>query len=151
MDYVRAVGFRIAAKHPDRVSGLIVQNGNAYDEGIDNDFWKPIKKYWRDPSSEHRDALRGLLTRDATIWQYTSGTRDPSVISPDNWNIDQALLDRVGNQEIQLDLFLSYGSNPPLYRQWQEYFRKHQPPTLIVWERTMRSSPLKVLIPTNAI
>jgi len=133
MDYGAPIGFRIAAKHPERISGLIVQNGNAYDEGIDNDFWKPIKKYWRDPSSENRNALRGLLTRDATIWQYTSGTRDSSLVSPDNWNIDQALLDRDGNQEIQLDLFLSYGSNPPLYPQWQEYFRKFQPPTLIVW------------------
>ena len=133
MDYGAPVGFRIAAKHPERISGLIIQNGNAYDEGIDNEFWKPIKQYWRNPSTENRNALRGLLTRDATIWQYTSGTRDSSLVSPDNWNIDQALLDRDGNQEIQLDLFLSYGSNPPLYPKWQEYFRKHQPPTLIVW------------------
>lgn len=133
MDYGAPVGFRIAAKHPERISGLIIQNGNAYDEGIDNEFWKPIKQYWRNPSTENRNALRGLLTRDATIWQYTSGTRDSSLVSPDNWNIDQPLLDRDGNQEIQLDLFLSYGSNPPLYPKWQEYFRKHQPPTLIVW------------------
>jgi len=133
MDYGAPVGFRIAAKHPERISGLIIQNGNAYDEGIDNEFWKPIKQYWRNPSTENRNALRGLLTRDATIWQYTSGTQDSSLVSPDNWNIDQALLDRDGNQEIQLDLFLSYGSNPPLYPKWQEYFRKHQPPTLIVW------------------
>ena len=133
MDYGAPVGFRIAAKHPDRVSGLIVQNGNAYDEGIDNEFWEPIKKYWRDSSAENREALRGLLTADATKWQYTFGARDPSVISPDNWIVDQALLDRPGNQEIQLDLFLSYGSNPPLYPEWQQYFRDHQPPTLIVW------------------
>ncbi|HBE69372.1 MAG TPA: hydrolase [Planctomycetaceae bacterium] len=133
MDYGAPIGLRIAAKHPERVSGLIIQNGNAYDEGIDNDFWKPIKKYWNDASQENRDALRGLLTRDATRWQYTSGVRDETKISPDNWNVDQALLDRPGNQEIQLDLFLSYGSNPPLYPEWQAYFRKHQPPTLIVW------------------
>ncbi len=133
MDYGAPIGFRIATQHPDRISGLIIQNGNAYDEGIDNEFWEPIKDYWREPSTANRNALRGLLTRDATIWQYTSGTRDPSAISPDNWNLDQALLDRAGNQEIQLDLFLSYGSNPPLYPQWQDYFRAHQPPTLVVW------------------
>ncbi|MCR9296098.1 MAG: alpha/beta hydrolase [bacterium] len=133
MDYGAPIGFRIAAEHPERVTGLIIQNGNAYDEGIDNDFWKPIKKYWNENTPQNRDALRSLLTREATRWQYTSGVRDESKISPDNWNIDQALLDRLGNQEIQLDLFLSYGSNPPLYPKWQAYFRQHQPPTLIVW------------------
>jgi pimeloyl-ACP methyl ester carboxylesterase len=133
MDYGAPIGYRLAAKHPERVTALIVQNGNAYDEGLDNDFWKPIKEYWADPQPSKRDALRGLLTREATIWQYTNGVRNPQVISPDNWNVDQPLLDRPGNAEIQLDLFLSYGSNPPLYPQWQAYFRKHQPPTLIVW------------------
>lgn len=133
MDYGAPIGFRIAAKHPERVTGLIIQNGNAYDEGIDNEFWKPIKKYWNQNTAENRDALRALLSRDATIWQYTHGARDASSISPDNWNVDQPLLDRDGNQEIQLDLFYSYGSNPPLYPQWQAYLRKHQPPTLIVW------------------
>lgn len=133
MDYGAPVGYRTAASHPERVSGLIVQNGNAYEEGLDNDFWKPIKAYWADRSPGHRDALRGLLKRDATIWQYTNGVRNKEVISPDTWNIDQPLLDRPGNDEIQLDLFLSYGSNPPLYPKWQEYFRQHQPPTLIVW------------------
>ena len=133
MDYGAPIGFRIAAKHPERISGLVIQNGNAYDEGIDNDFWKPIKKYWVDDSKENRDSLRGLLNRDATRWQYTTGTRNPNAISPDNWNIDQPLLDRPGNQEIQLDLFYSYGSNPPLYPQWQAYLREHQPPTLIAW------------------
>ena len=133
MDYGAPVGFRIAAKHPERVQGLIVQNGNAYVEGIDNPFWEPVKKYWKEPTKENREPLRMILTKDATRWQYTNGTRDETKISPDNWNIDQALLDRPGNQEIQLDLFLSYGSNPPLYPSWQAYFRKHQPPTLIVW------------------
>ncbi len=133
-DYGAPIGYRLASKHPERVTALIVQNGNAYDEGIDNDFWKPIKVYWADPSNpEKRAALRGLLTRDATMWQYTHGVRNVAAISPDTWNLDQPLLDRPGNQEIQLDLFLSYGTNPPLYPQWQAYFRKHQPPTLIVW------------------
>lgn len=133
MDYGAPVGLRLAAKHPERVQTLIVQNGNAYDEGIDNEFWKPIKAYWKDRSKEKGDALRSLLTLDATKWQYTHGVRNSETISPDTWGHVQPLLDRPGNQEIQLALFYSYGSNPPLYPQWQEYFRKHQPPTLIVW------------------
>lgn len=141
-DYGAPVGYRLAAKHPDRVTALIVQNGNAYDEGIDNDFWKPIKAYWADPTnSPKRDALRGLLSREATIWQYTHGVRNKETISPDTWNVDQPLLDRPGNNEIQLDLFLSYGSNPRLYPAWQAYFRKHQPPTLIVWGKNDQIFP----------
>ncbi len=133
-DYGAPIGLRLASKHPERVTALIVQNGNAYDEGIANDFWNPVKAYWAEPDNmERREALRSLLTREATAWQYTHGTRNPEVISPDNWNVDQPLLDRPGNQEIQLDMFLSYGSNPPLYPAWQAYFRMHQPPTLIVW------------------
>jgi len=142
MDYGAPVGYRIAAKHPERVTALIVQNGNAYDEGIDNDFWKPIKAYWADPTNPgKRDALRGLLTRDATIWQYTHGVRNKESITPDTWNVDQPLLDRPGNNDIQLDLFLSYGSNPPLYPQWQDYFRKHQPPTLVAWGKNDQIFP----------
>ncbi len=133
MDYGAPVGFRLAVKHPERVQALIVQNGNAYEEGIDNDFWKPIKAYWKDRSREKGDGLRSLLTLDATKWQYTNGVRHVETISPDTWGHVQPLLDRPGNQEIQLALFLSYGSNPPLYPEWQEYLRKHQPPTLIVW------------------
>jgi pimeloyl-ACP methyl ester carboxylesterase len=111
-----------------------VQNGNAYDEGLDNDFWKPIKAYWNEPTSgERRDALRKLLTYDATRWQYTVGVKDPELVSPDGAAHDQFLMDRPGNVEIQLDLLLSYGSNPPLYPQWQAYFREHQPPMLIAW------------------
>ncbi|MCL4104674.1 UNVERIFIED_CONTAM: hypothetical protein GTU68_004628 [Idotea baltica] len=132
MDYGAPVGFRLAAKHPERVESFIIQNGNAYDEGLLG-FWDPIKVYWKDASTKNRDALRGLLTIDATRWQYTEGVRDVTAISPDNWNVDQRKLDREGNNEIQLNLFLSYGSNPPLYPEWQAYFRKHQPPTLIVW------------------
>lgn len=132
-DYGAPVGFRIASARPGRITGLIVQNGNAYDEGIDNDFWKPIKKYWAEPTEANRAALAGVPTLDVTRWQYTHGVRDVEAISPDAWTIDQAGLDRPGNKDIQLDLFLSYGSNPPLYPKWQQYFRDHQPPTLIVW------------------
>jgi pimeloyl-ACP methyl ester carboxylesterase len=133
MDYGAPVGFRLAVRRPERVQALIVQNGNAYDEGIDNDFWKPIKAYWKDRSQEKGDGLRSLLTLDATKWQYTHGVRNVETISPDTWGHVQPLLDRPGNQEIQLALFHSYGSNPPLYPQWQEYLRQHQPPTLVVW------------------
>ncbi|MFT4641178.1 MAG: pimeloyl-ACP methyl ester carboxylesterase [Verrucomicrobiales bacterium] len=132
MDYGAPVGFRLATKNPDRIDSLIIQNGNAYDEGL-REFWKPLKAYWNEQSTENADALRGFLTLEATKWQYTAGTRDPETISPDNWTIDQALLDRPGNQEIQLAMFLDYGSNPRLYPKWQEYLRTHQPPTLIVW------------------
>ena len=155
MDYGAPVGFRIAVNHPERVQTLIIQNGNAYDEGIDNNFWEPIKAYWKSrsahnqgldndfwknvkaaynkPSMSNEDALRFLFTIGATKWQYTNGIRNTETISPDTWNEDQRLLDRPGNQEIQLQLFYSYGSNPPLYPEWQAYFRKNQPPTLIVW------------------
>ena len=155
MDYGAPVGFRLAAAHPERVESLIIQNGNAYVEGIDNDFWEPIKEYWKDrnainkgldndwwknvkaaykkPNMSNDEALRFLTTLGATQWQYTNGVRDPETISPDNWHVTQRLLDRPGNVEIQLQLFYDYGSNPPLYPEWQAYFRKHQPRTLIVW------------------
>ena len=133
-DYGAPVGYRLASAHPERITAIVVQNGNAYEEGIDNDFWKPVKAYWQQPTSlEKRNALRGLLTYDATKWQYTHGVPHPELVSPDGPAHDQFLLDRPRNDEIQLDLFLSYGSNPPLYPQWQEYFRRHQPPMLIVW------------------
>jgi pimeloyl-ACP methyl ester carboxylesterase len=135
-DYGAPVGYRLASRHPERVTAIVVQNGNAYDEGLENDFWKPLKAYWREPSSpEKRDALRAFLKVEATRWQYTHGVPQPEFVSPDGWTTDQYLLDRGGNDEIQLDLFLSYGSNPPLYPQWQEYFRRHQPPVLIAWGR----------------
>jgi pimeloyl-ACP methyl ester carboxylesterase len=133
MDYGAPIGYRIAAKHPERVQSIIVQNGNAYEEGIDNPFWESVKAYWVDRSEHNRNALRSILTIDATKWQYTNGVRNVESISPDTWNHVQPLLDRPGNAEIQLDLFYSYGSNPPLYPQWQEYFRTHQPPMLIAW------------------
>jgi pimeloyl-ACP methyl ester carboxylesterase len=132
MDYGAPIGYRIAAKYPERVQALIVQNGNAYEEGL-REFWEPIKAYWQDRSPENADKLRHLFTLEATKWQYTNGVRNLEAIDPDTWNLDQPFLDRPGNEEIQLALFYSYGTNPPLYPQWQEYFRKYQPPTLIVW------------------
>ena len=133
MDYGAPIGFRIAAKHPERIKRLIIQNGNAYDEGL-RDFWKPIKAYWKDKTPENAKVLAdNLLTIGATQWQYTNGTRNKETISPDNWIVDQAKLDRPGNKEIQLELFYSYGSNPALYPKWQAYFRKYQPATLLLW------------------
>lgn len=132
MDYGAPVGFRLAAKHPERISALIVQNGNAYDEGIQK-FWEPIQKYWTSGAKEDREAIRWLTSLKATKWQYTNGVPDTSLVSPDTWTHDQALLDRPGNQEIQLDLFYDYRTNIPLYPAWQAYFRKHQPPTLVLW------------------
>jgi pimeloyl-ACP methyl ester carboxylesterase len=139
-DYGAPIGFRIAAAHPERIRGLIIQNGNAYDEGL-REFWKPLKAYWADPSSKNRATLAASLNMTTLKWQYTHGVRDPSLISPDNWVHDGALLERPGNKDIQLDLFLSYGSNPPLYPRWQEYFRVHQPRTLIVWGKNDQIFP----------
>lgn len=135
MDYGAPVGYRLATAHPERVTGLIVQNGNAYEEGIDNDFWAPVKKYWRSESKEDGDALRQFLTLEGTKWQFQNGTRNPDSISPDNWLVVQPLLDRPGNQEVQLALFLDYRSNVARYPEWQQYFRDHQPPTLLLWAK----------------
>ena len=141
-DYGAPVGYRLAVAHPERITAIVVQNGNAYDEGLDNDFWKPFKAYWKEPTSQaKRDAMRVALTYDATRWQYTHGVRDPELVSPDGAAHDQFLLDRPGNDEIQLDLFLSYGSNPPLYPKWQAYFREHQPPMLIAWGKNDKIFP----------
>jgi pimeloyl-ACP methyl ester carboxylesterase len=141
-DYGAPVGYRLASAHPGRVTALVVQNGNAYAEGLDNDFWKPIKAYWADPTNPaKREALRGFTKPDATKWQYTHGVPRPELVSPDGWTHDQHLLDRPGNADVQLDLFLSYGSNPPLYPKWQAYFRTHQPPTLIVWGKNDQIFP----------
>ncbi|MGH8522158.1 MAG: alpha/beta fold hydrolase [Gammaproteobacteria bacterium] len=132
MDYGAPIGFRLASKDPDRVTALIVQNGNAYNEGLQQ-FWDPIKAYWTTGGSIEREAIRWLTSIRATKWQYTNGVNDASLVSPDTWTVDQALLDRPGNAEIQLDLFYDYRTNIPLYPQWQTYFRKHKPPTLVVW------------------
>jgi pimeloyl-ACP methyl ester carboxylesterase len=132
MDYGAPVGWRIALAHPERIKGFVVQNGNAYEEGL-KAFWDPIRQYWNDGSDKSRDSLRALLTLDTTIFQYTDGVADRTRIAPENWIHDQALLDRAGNDEIQLDLFFDYGSNLPLYPKVQAYFREFQPPMLIVW------------------
>jgi len=132
MDYGAPIGYRLALAHPERVQALIVQNGNAYTEGL-GAFWDPIKAYWADGSQAKRDALASLLTLETTKFQYLDGMSDAARISPDNWMIDQALLDRPGNSDIQLDLLHDYGSNVPLYPAFQAFFRQHQPPTLIVW------------------
>jgi pimeloyl-ACP methyl ester carboxylesterase len=132
MDYGAPVGWRLALKHPDRITGLIVQNGNAYGEGL-KAFWDPIKKYWDDNAEDSRNALRKLFTLETTRFQYTDGVSDASRISPDNWTHDQPLLDRPGNNDIQLDLFYDYRTNLPLYPKVQEWLRQRQPPTLVVW------------------
>jgi pimeloyl-ACP methyl ester carboxylesterase len=132
MDYGAPIGFRLAAKYPERVQSLIVQNGNAYDEGL-KDFWIPIKKYWNKNSLENGKPLEGFHAPDGLIWQYTHGVRNPETISPDNWNVDLNHLRRDENNEIQLAMFYDYRTNVPLYPSWQKYFRTHQPPTLIVW------------------
>lgn len=132
MDYGAPVGWRLALKHPDQVTALIVQNGNAYDEGL-KEFWDPIKKYWDQKTDENAKPLLKLFTLETTKFQYTDGIDDVTRISPDNWVHDQALLDRPGNADIQLDMMYDYRTNLPLYPKIQEYFRKHQPPTLIVW------------------
>jgi pimeloyl-ACP methyl ester carboxylesterase len=132
MDYGAPVGYRLALLHPERVTGLIVQNGNAYTEGL-REFWEPIKAYWGSGSSEHREALRAGTTFDATRWQYIDGVHDASRIDPAAWVHDQAKLDRPGNVEIQLDLFYDYRKNVDLYPRFQKFFRERKPPTLIVW------------------
>jgi pimeloyl-ACP methyl ester carboxylesterase len=139
-DYGAPIGFRITTKHPDWIEALIIQNGNAYEEGL-KDFWIPIKAYWQNRSKENEAELRKFLTIDGTKWQYTHGVRSIEAISPDNWLVDQPLLDRPGNDKIQLQLFYSYQTNLPLYPQWHEYFRKHQPPTLIAWGKNDQIFP----------
>tara|TARA_R110000772_G_scaffold88611_3_gene183963 strand:- start:625 stop:1611 length:987 start_codon:yes stop_codon:yes gene_type:complete len=132
MDYGAPIGFRIASKYPERVESLIIQNGNAYDEGL-RDFWIPIKKYWNDYTVENGKPLEGFHSPDGLKWQYTHGVKDVATISPDNWNIDLQHLTRAENNEIQLAMFYDYRTNVPLYPKWQKYFRDYQPPTLIVW------------------
>lgn len=132
MDYGAPVGYRLALKHPERVSALIVQNGNAYDAGL-RTFWDPVKAYWASGATAQREALAHLVTLDLTRFQYTDGVKDVTRVSPDNWIHDQALLDRPGNKDIQLDLLYDYRTNVPLYPQFQQFFRERRPPTLIVW------------------
>jgi pimeloyl-ACP methyl ester carboxylesterase len=131
-DYGAPVGFRLALAHPERITAVISQNGNAYEEGL-SQGWNPIQKYWKQPTPANRDALREFLKPEATKAQYLYGVRDSTLVAPECYELDSALLARPGNDDIQLDLFLDYASNVALYPRFQEYFRTKQPPTLAVW------------------
>ena len=133
-DYGAPIGYRIASAHPERISGIVVQNGNAYLDGLPDAYWKPIKAYWADPSPQARERIaKAALTLDGFKSQYLIGVKDPTVISPDTWTLDLASLNRPGNKDAQLDLLLDYQNNLKLYPKWQEYFRTSQPPMLIAW------------------
>lgn len=131
-DYGAPVGLRLALAHPERVTALISQNGNAYEEGLSNG-WSPIQRYWKEPTEANRAALREFLTPESTKWQYLHGTPDETLVAPEAYLLDSALLARPGNDEIQLDLFLDYASNIRLYPKFQEYFRTQRPPLLAIW------------------
>ena len=131
-DYGAPTGFRLAVRHPERITAIISQNGNAYEEGL-SDGWKPIRAYWQNPSPANREALRAFLTPETTHWQYTHGVTDRAAVSPDGQNLDNFYLARPGADEVQLDLFGDYKSNIELYPSFQEYFRTHKPPLLAVW------------------
>ncbi len=132
MDYGAPIGYRIASKYPERVEALIVQNGNAYDEGL-TDFWNPLRKYWNNHSYENGKPLEQFHSLEGIKWQYTHGVQNPETINPDNWHIDLQHINRPENNEIQLALFYDYRTNVKSYPEWQQYLRTHQPPTLIVW------------------
>ena len=140
MDYGAPVGYRLFADAPEKVTGFIIQNGNAYEEGLP-EFWDPIRAYWADPSEENAGPLRAFLGIEGTKWQFTHGTRNPDAISPDNYWHVQYLLDRPGNAEVQLELFYDYRTNLTLYPEWQALFREHQPPALVVWGKNDQIFP----------
>src|SRR5499427_2220188 len=132
-DYGAPVGFRLAVAHPERVTAIVSQNGNAYKEGL-SDAWDPIRRYWAEPTTKNREVVRdALLTFEGVRWQYTHGVADPEMIAPESYTLDAALLERPGNKDIQLDLFLDYASNVKLYPKFQEYFRTSSPPLLAIW------------------
>lgn len=131
-DYGAPTGFRLAVKHPEKITAIISQNGNAYEEGL-SEGWNPIQAYWRDASAANREALRAFLKPEATYWQYSHGVSDPAKISPDGYSLDNFYLARSGADEVQLDLFGDYKSNVALYPTFQKYFRTHKPPFLAVW------------------
>ncbi len=131
-DYGAPIGLRLALAHPTRITAIISQNGNAYEEGL-SQGWNPIQKYWKQPTEENRTALREFLKPESTKWQYVYGVQDATLVAPDAYALDSALLARPGNDEIQLDLFLDYASNVALYPKFQEYFRTVKPPLLAVW------------------
>ena len=131
-DYGAPTGFRLALKHPERITAIVSQNGNAYEEGL-SDGWNPIRAYWQAPTQANRDALRAMLTKDTTKWQYTHGVANVSAISPDGYSLDDYYMNRPGAHEVQLDLFGDYRNNVALYPAFQAYFREHQPKFLAVW------------------
>jgi pimeloyl-ACP methyl ester carboxylesterase len=131
-DYGAPTGFRLALRHPERITAIISQNGNAYEEGL-SEGWNPIRAYWQDPSQANREALRAMLTHETTVWQYTHGVADAASVSPDGYSLDEFYLNRPGADEIQLDLFGDYRNNVALYPAFQQYFRTHQPRFLAVW------------------
>ena len=131
-DYGAPTGFRLAVRHPERITAIITQNGNAYEEGL-SDGWNPIRAYWQDPSADNRKALRAFLAPETTRWQYTHGVIDETAVSPDGYSLDTFYLARPGAGEIQLDLFGDYKSNIALYPAFQDYVRTHKPPFLAVW------------------
>jgi len=131
-DYGAPVGFRIATRHPDRITAIITQNGNAYTDGL-SDGWSPVQAYWKDPSPANREGVRSMVQPETTIWQYTHGVPDETMVSPDGYGLDNYYLARPGADEIQLDLLLNYASNIELYPAFHEYFRTSQPPLLAVW------------------
>ncbi len=133
-DYGAPVGFRLALAHPERITAIISQNGNAYEEGL-SEGWNPIQNYWQEPTAANRAALRGFLKPETTKWQYLHGVAEEARVAPESYTLDSALLARPGNDEIQLDLFLDYASNVALYPQFQAYFRSKQPPLLAAWGR----------------
>jgi pimeloyl-ACP methyl ester carboxylesterase len=133
-DYGAPTGLRLAMKHPDRITAIISQNGNAYEEGL-SDGWTPIRAYWENASPANREALRAFLKPETTVWQYTHGVSDPTAVSPDGYSLDNFYMARPGADEVQLDLFGDYKSNVALYPAFQKYFRTHQPPFLAVWGR----------------
>ena len=132
-DYGAPTGFRLATAHPERITAIVSQNGNAYEEGL-GDAWGPIRKYWSEATAENRETIRkAILNLDGTRWQYTHGVANPDSVPPESYTLDTALLERPGNKDIQLDLFLNYASNVKLYPKFQEYFRKSKPPLLAIW------------------
>ena len=137
MDYGAPIGYRLATQYPEQIETLIVQNGNAYEEGL-GDFWKPMRAYWQNRTPENAERVRQTMTADATKRYYTTGAKNLESLSPDTWTLDQARLDRPGNQDIQLALKYDYQSNVLLYPQWQAYLRQYQPPTLVVWGKNDR-------------
>ncbi|HEU5353140.1 MAG TPA: alpha/beta hydrolase [Actinocrinis sp.] len=133
-DFGGPVGFRLATRHPERVAFLVIQNANAYEQGLPDSFWTPARALWAEPSPQNREAIRAAAMSDAALeWNYVHGVNDPTRIDPDTWLLQKALLSRPGNKDAMLDLLYDYRTNPDLYPQWHQYLRDHQPPTLITW------------------